>query len=191
VRNSKQNLRQELRRLKHKTRLLEQQLSTRVTPEDNQDFQRAFQEVVIMDEPARAKMQGRLNKREAKVLYNASFVLPVIGDAFSIACRKAGRGTAFASQFYESLEELADDEMVKDSLRELYESEELELFADPKMTLGLKIMKKFIGVARGQQGPKRPVREAKVDPHQTTEFLEYQARKRAAANQVAMQLVRR
>jgi hypothetical protein len=155
--------------------MLERELKSRNSPEEEQ----AFRETVERTEPIKKKFEARLNKREAKVIYNTSHLMPVVGDVFQIACRRAGRGTAFALDFHESLKDLRDDKMVQDSLRELYETEQLELFANPKMTLAMKMFKAFISVAKGEHSGKldaqaRP-RRAEREPVQQMQSMQLSA----------------
>jgi hypothetical protein len=143
ARVKKNKLEIQLHQLQAKCKLLEAQLKLRQGPEEEQ----AYREMFLNSEPVRKKLEETHSRRQRKVLHNASRALPAFGTAFSAVCGAAGRGTSFASELRETLTEMVESDVVKESLVELYHTEKLELFADPRLTLGVTLAEAFATVA--------------------------------------------
>lgn len=159
----------ELRRLRVRCKLLESQLSSARAPEEEQ----VLREMVSTQ--TRKEFAESQASRENRVHYNATLALPLLGQAFSAACRSFGRGGKFASNFQRELQGLSQSQTMRESAKEVYERQDMQLLATPEVTVGLSLLGAFASAAS-------------TDPHDTPKFRAYQERKRAERQKMQLAL---
>jgi hypothetical protein len=156
----------ELRRLRVRCKLLESQLRSATAPEEEQ----AYREMYTHSQKTQRAFEQSQATRENRVHYNATLALPLLGQAFAAACQGIGRGGKFANNFQHELHKLSQAPTMRDSAKEVYERQDMQLLATPEVTVGLSLLGAFASAAAS-------------NPHDTPKFRAYQERKRAEQRQ--------
>lgn len=175
----------ELVRLRARCQLLEERVQQTELRDEEQVLKDMYGTPSLPPAPegARKSLESAQQKRAQKVLHNAGEAQTLMGDFFVASCRAVGRGERFASNFRQKLNSATHSDVMRESMAELYDSEELQVMANPKTTLALAIGRALVESA----GRKKPsYRTARGDIHDTEQFRQYQQRKRIAATTLLM-----